>query len=127
MTRRKQHLQHHGEHLCMRRCHGLMNARATFQRAMDITFAGKRDRFVMIYLDDITVFSKSDEEHLMHLQQIFGKCRKYGLSLNPKKYLFVIEEGKLLGHIVSKKGICIDPNRVDSIQTINLPRNKKEL
>ena len=94
---------------------GLMNAGATFHRAMDITFAKERDRFVVIYLDDITVFSKSDEEHLMHLKQIFRKCRKYGLSLNPKKYVFVVEEGKLLGHIVSEKGICIDPNRVDSI------------
>ena len=106
---------------------GLMNVGATFQWAMDIAFAGERDRFVVIYLDDITIFSKSDEDHLVHLKQIFNKCRKYGLSLNPKKYVFVVEEGKLLGHIVSEKGICIDPSRVEAIQTINLPRNKKKL
>ena len=47
---------------------GLMNVGATFQKAMDIVFAGERDRFVVIYLDDITVFSKSDEKHLMHLK-----------------------------------------------------------
>ena len=47
---------------------GLMNARATFQRAMDIAFAGERDRFVVIYLDDITIFSKSDEDNLVHLK-----------------------------------------------------------
>ena len=82
---------------------GLMNAGATFQRAMDIAFAGKRDRFVVIYLNDITVFSKTDEDHLIHLKQIFSKCRKYGLSLNLKKSAFVVEEGKLLGHIVSEK------------------------
>jgi hypothetical protein len=47
---------------------GLMNAGATFQRAMDIAFIGERDKFVVIYLDDLTVFSKSDEDHLIHLK-----------------------------------------------------------
>ena len=45
---------------------GLMNARDTFQRAMDIAFTGEKDKFVVIYLDDITIFSKSDEEHIKH-------------------------------------------------------------
>jgi hypothetical protein len=53
---------------------GLMNAAATFQQAMDIAFFGERDRFVVIYLDDLTLFSKSDEDHLIHLQQTFEKC-----------------------------------------------------
>ena len=88
---------------------GLMNVGATFQRAMDITFEGERDKFVVVYLDDITVFSKSDKEHLIHLRQAFDKCRKFGLSLNPKKSLFAIEEGRLLEHIVTSPGICIDP------------------
>ena len=105
----------------------LMNVGPTFQQTMDIAFASERDRFVVIYLYDITFFSKSDEDHLVHLKQIFSKCRKYGLSLNPKKSIFVVEEGKLFGHIVSEKGICIDPSRVEAIQTINLPRYKKEL
>ena len=52
---------------------GLMNAGATFQRAMDIEFVGEREKFVVIYLDDITVFSDSDESHLKHLKQIFSK------------------------------------------------------
>ena len=52
---------------------GLMNVGATFQRAMDITFIGERDRFVVIYLNGLTVFSKSDEDHLIHLQQMFEK------------------------------------------------------
>ena len=63
---------------------GLMNTGATFQRAMDIAFVGEKDKFVVIYLDDITVFSQSDDEHLKHLRQTFLKCRKFGLSLNPK-------------------------------------------
>ena len=61
-----------------------MNARATFQRVMVITFADEKDKFVVIYLDDITLFSKSNEKHLKQLQQNFEKCKKYGLSLNPK-------------------------------------------
>jgi hypothetical protein len=47
---------------------GLINAGATFQREMDIAFAGERDKFVVIYLDDITIFSKSDDDHLQHLK-----------------------------------------------------------
>jgi hypothetical protein len=50
---------------------GLMNARETFQRVMDIAFFGEKDRFMVIYLDEITVFSTSDEEHLQHLRQTF--------------------------------------------------------
>lgn len=55
------------------------------------------------------MFSKSDEEHLFHLTKVFETCRKYGISLNPKKSLFAMGEGKLLGHIISKDGIHIDP------------------
>jgi len=81
---------------------------ATFQRAMDLAFANEKDVFLVVYLNDLTVFSKSDEEHMHHLKTVFQKCRKYGLSLNPKKSLFTMEEGKLLGHIISKDGIRID-------------------
>jgi len=104
---------------------GLMNARATFQRDMDITFVG--DKFVVIYLDDIIVFSKSDEEHLDHLKNNFEKYKKFGLSLNPKKSIFALEEGKLLGHIVSRDGVKIDPSRVQAVQKIPLPRSKKDI
>jgi hypothetical protein len=76
---------------------------------MDITFFGERDKFVAIYLDDLTVFSNSNAKHLVHLRQTFDKCRKFGLSLNPKKSHFSMLEGKLLGHIVSKDGIKVDP------------------
>ena len=92
-----------------------MNAGATFQRAMGIAFVGEKDKFVVIYLDDITVFSQSNEEHLKHLKQTFLKCRKYGLSLNPKKSHFVVQEGKLLGHLVSADGIRIDSEMVKEI------------
>jgi hypothetical protein len=94
---------------------GLMNASATFQRAMDIVFSEEKDKFVVIYLDDIIVYSKTDEKHLQHLERVFLKCLKFGVSLNPKKSHFALEEGKLLGHIISKDGIRIDPARVEAI------------
>jgi hypothetical protein len=50
---------------------GLINAGETFQREMDIEFVGEKDRFIVIYLDDMTVFSKSDEDHIKHLRQNF--------------------------------------------------------
>jgi hypothetical protein len=106
---------------------GLMNTGATFQRAMDIAFIGEKDKFVVIYLDDITVFSKIDEEHHCHLKRVFLKCRRFGLSLNPKKSLFSMQKGKLLGHIVSAEGVRIDPDRVEAIQALSLPRSKKEV
>jgi hypothetical protein len=106
---------------------GLMNAGETFQRAMDITFIGEKDKFVVIYLDDITMYSQSDKEHCDHLRKVFLKCTKFGLSLNPKKSLFSMKEGKLLGNIMSSKGVRIDSSRVESIQTLSLPRSKKEV
>lgn len=104
---------------------GWMNARATFERAMDISFVDERDKFVVIYLDDRIVFSNSDAGHLMHLKQTFEKCREFGLSLYPKKSLFAMQEGKLLGHIVSKDGIKVDPKQVEVIDMINIPINRK--
>eukprot|EP00253_Pinus_taeda_P002984 PITA_02984 len=106
---------------------GLKNVGATFQRAMDITFTNEKDVFLVVYLDDLIVFSNSDEEHIYHLNIVFQRCRKYGISLNPKKSLFTMDEGKLLGHIISKKGIRIDPARVEAIQKIDFPHNKKEI
>ena len=82
---------------------------------MDITFAEEKDLFVVIYLDDITMYSDLDLQHIEHLKKVFLKCRKFGISLNPKKSHFSMLEGKLLGHIVSKDGIKIDPSRVEAI------------
>ena len=106
---------------------GLMNVGATFQREMDIAFSKEKDKYVVIYLDDIIVFSKTDPDHLHHLRKVFLKCRKFGISPNPKKSHFSTEEGKILGHIIFERGIKIDRDRVASIQQIGLPKNKKEI
>ena len=104
---------------------GLMNTGATFQRAMEIAFLDEIGHFIVIYLDDITVYSKTDEEHLRHMRRVFEKCRRFDLSLNPKKTVFGLQEGKLLGYIISERGIRIDPQRVEGILQITHPRNIK--
>jgi hypothetical protein len=106
---------------------GLMNVGATFQRAMDIAFVGEKDKFVLIYLDDITVYSNSHEEHLKHLKRVFRKCRQFRISLNPKKSHFSLKKGKLLGHIVSAEGVKIDPAWVEAIQRLSIPRSRKDI
>ena len=72
-------------------------------------------------------FSDSGNEHLKHLKRFFHKCRRLGISLNPKKYNFGMKQGKLLCHIISKEGIKIDPNRVYEILKIDILRRKKEV
>jgi len=94
---------------------------------MDISFSDEKDVFLVVHLDYVTIFSHSNDENLHHLRVIFHKCRKFRISLNPKKSLFSIEEGKLLGHIISKDGIKIDPSWVEAIQQIDFPRSEKEI
>jgi hypothetical protein len=73
------------------------------------------------------VVSKDRKNHLSHLKIIFERCRKYGVSLNPKKFVFWIGEGKLLGHVASKRGVSIDPERFQSIKYVCPPSNKNSL
>jgi hypothetical protein len=106
---------------------GLMNRGETFQRAIDTTFIGEREKIVVIYLYEITVLSRSDKEQFFHLRKVFLKCGRFGLSLNPKKSLFSMKVGKLLGHIISTNGVRIDSSRVKAIKTLSLPISKKEV
>ena len=94
---------------------GLTNIGATFQRDMDLAFVGNTNKFVVIYLDDLTIFSISNKKHLKQLRKVFHWCRKFWISFNPKKSMFAIKEGKLIGHIISKEGVVINPRRVLAI------------
>ena len=58
---------------------------------------------------------------------VFEICRKFGISLNPAKSVLGIDEGKLLGHIISKDGVKIDPKTVEAIKKVPFPHNKKAL
>lgn len=106
---------------------GLTNVGATFQRAMDYAFKGLIGKFIEIYQDDLTIFSKDGINDISHLRQVFDRCREYAISLNPAKSVFGVTERRLLDHIIPKDGIKIDPERVEAIQKIPLPHNLKSL
>jgi hypothetical protein len=106
---------------------GLINVGATFQREMDIAFHGLINQSVVVYLDDVTVFSKNKKDHLSHLRAVLERCRKFDISLNPKKSVFAVEQGKLLGFIVSKYGMIIDPERTQAIAKLPPPSSKKAM
>ena len=80
----------------------------------------------MIYLDDLIVYSKKRACHFEDLEKVLSRCRQPGISLNSKNYVFFVEEGKLLGHIVSQDGIKIDLERVKVIQKLSLPTNRSD-
>jgi hypothetical protein len=81
----------------------------------------------VVYLDDVTVFSKNKKDHLSHLRVVLERCRKFDISLNPKKSVFAVEQGKLLGFIVSKYGMIIDPERTQAISNLPPPSSKKAM
>lgn len=94
---------------------GLCNAPASFQRAMDRLFERENHKFVISYLDDIIVYSKTSEEHYQHLLIVFGKIRASGLSLNENKCKFFKNEVKILRNIIGNNQIKIDGARAEAI------------
>jgi hypothetical protein len=106
---------------------GLINTGETLQRAMDADFWGLINKCVVFYLDDVKIYSKNKEDHIQHLTQIFERCRKFGIYLNPKKTIFGVEEGKLLGHIISQEGINIKLEWIKVLAQLPLPHNKKAI
>jgi hypothetical protein len=103
----------------------LKNVGATFLRAMDHAFNVLIGKFMVDYRDDLTIHSKKRGDHIHHLRKVFDRRRLYGVSLNPNKCLFVVTQGKLLGHIVCKEGIYIYPEGVKDINEINPLSSKK--
>ena len=106
---------------------GLIKVGATFQRAMDAAFRGLINHSVIVYLDDVTVFSRNRSDHILHLRKVLERCRKFGISLNPKKTIFVVTDEILLGFVVSKEGIMIDLERIETIAKIPFPATKKSM
>lgn len=94
---------------------GLTNAPATFNQMMDRIFREHR-AFVGTFFDDIIVFSKTEEEHHQHLKTVFEEFRKHRLVINGKKSEFFMEEIHFLGHIISKDGVRMDPDKIKAIQ-----------
>nr|CAN81727.1 hypothetical protein VITISV_017319 [Vitis vinifera] len=82
---------------------------------------------VEVYIDDIVVKSKTREEHVLHLQEVFHLLRKYGMKSNPSKCAFGVSAGKFLGFMVSQRGIEVSPDQVKAVMGTPPPKNKKEL
>ena len=100
---------------------GLTNVPATFQRLMNYVLREAIGKFVLVYLDDINIFSKTFEEHLEHLKWVFAKLREAGLGCREEKCEFVREKIQFLGHEVSAEGLSPDPDKVESIRVYPKP------
>ena len=105
---------------------GLTNAPATFSRMMNKIFLNHQD-YVIVFFDDLLIFSKSHEEHEQHLQSVFDLLRDHELYDNPDKSLFFQSEIEYLGHIVSSQGIRPDPKKVNTIQNWPKPQSVYEV
>jgi hypothetical protein len=106
---------------------GLANAPASFQSAMNNIFSEYLHDFVVVYLDDILIFSKNEEDHFKHLTMVLEKLRQHNLYANAKKCEFLTPELEFLGHIVGKDGIKVDPKKTNSIQKWPTPTTTQEL
>jgi hypothetical protein len=106
---------------------GLCNAPATFQRLMDTVFYDVLWKFVLVYMDDIIIFSKTAQEHKIHLEEVFTLLMKAGLKLNPDKCDFYQEKILFLGHMISKEGIQPNPALVEKIKNCPRPTTKTKV
>ena len=108
---------------------GLKNAGPTFQRAMTTLFHDMMHKEIEVYVDDMIARSRTEVEHVEHFLKLFQRLRKFRLRLNPNKCTFGVRSGKLLGFIVSERGIEVDPAKVKSIQEMPAPklRSKSEV
>src|ERR1044072_557641 len=106
---------------------GLRNVGATYQGAMVTLFHDMIHKEIEVYVNDMIAKSQTEEEHLVHLQNLFDRLRKFRLRLNPNKCTFGVRSGKLLGFVVSETGIKVDPDKVKAIQEIPEPRTEKEV
>ena len=106
---------------------GLKNAGATYQRAMVTLFHDMMHKEIEVYVDDMIAKSKNEEDHVQVLRKLFDRLRKYQLKLNPAKCSFGVKSGKLLGFVISNKGIEVDPDKVKAIQAMTVPKTEKEV
>jgi hypothetical protein len=94
---------------------GLTNAPVVFMCLMNGVFRDYLDKFVIVFLDDILVYSKTEEEHEQHLRMVLQVLREHQLYAKLSKCSFYQRQIHYLGHIISKEGIIVDPEKVDAI------------
>lgn len=106
---------------------GITNAPSTFQRLMEKCMGDLHLKEVLVFLDDLIIFSHSLEEHEQRLLRVLHRLKEYGLKLSPEKCKFFQTSVRYLGHIVSEKGVETDPAKINALKSWPVPRTLKEL
>ena len=106
---------------------GLNNAPATFLRLKNSIIMEYLDKFVVVYLDDILIYSKNEEEHAEHLRLVLMKLREHRLYAKFSKCEFWLPEVVYLGHVISAKGVAVNPERVQAVLDWTPPESLSKL
>ena len=106
---------------------GLKNAGSTYQKMMTKMFEPQLGKNIEVYIDDMVVKSKVVFEHMGDLRNIFEILRKHKLRLNASKCSFGVGLDKFLGYMVTHRGIEVNPDQVKAINSLQPPRNPKEV
>ena len=106
---------------------GLCNAPGTFQRLMQRMFGDQQCQSLLLYLDDIVVFSSSITQHLQRLDVVLSRLQNEGLKAKLAKCAFFQKEVSYLGHVISGKGVSTDPSKVEAVAKWQRPRHVSEL
>ncbi|KAK1607928.1 hypothetical protein QYE76_031601 [Lolium multiflorum] len=104
---------------------GLCNAPATFQRCMSAIFHGFCESIVEVFMDDFSVYGNSFDNCLRNLDKVLQRCEETNLVLNWEKCHFMVNEGIVLGHKISERGIEVDRAKVEAIEKMPYPRDVK--
>jgi hypothetical protein len=100
---------------------GLTNAPAYFMYLMNFVFMPELDKFEVVFIDDILVYSKNEEEHVGHLHVVLQRLREHRLYAKLSKCDFWLKEIKFLGHTISQAGIVVDPDKVQEVMNWKPP------
>lgn len=106
---------------------GLCNSPSTFQRLMEACLGDKNFEILLLYLDDILIFSQSFDEHLERLVFVFDRLRAHNLKIKPSKCHFFQKEVNYLGHVVSEDGVKVNPDKIAVIKDWKTPQTEKDL
>ncbi|WVZ76544.1 LOW QUALITY PROTEIN: hypothetical protein U9M48_024511 [Paspalum notatum var. saurae] len=106
---------------------GLTNAPAFFMYMMNSVFMNELDKFVVVFIDDILIYSKNEEEHREHLRIVLTRLREHKLYAKFSKCAFWLKEVSFLGHILSEKGVAVDPSKVESVLNWKQPESVTEI
>jgi len=106
---------------------GLTNAPSTFQALMKHVFKPYLRKFILVFFDDILVYSKSQGQHIEHLQTTFVVIRQHTLFAKMSKCSFGVSEVEYLGHVISAQGVATDPAKVAAMKEWPVPTSVKQL